>query len=643
MWPFTKVRKKAFDADDALSVIIQQMFGTGAKITSFSRAITDSPWVSRAVRILSQTCADVPWTVTVNGKADEGAVRKIEQTSSILTFTELLEKTIAWQALHGFAVWYAELGRITLIDADQVRVKQGTNGDLIYDFQRPVNLPRENLVTLPNWNYQNTPTGLADITSCIDAVNLEESAIELMNNILANGGLLSGILGTDQDLSENEVQAIKDAFREKYGGHANSGAIGVFGRGLTWQKIGVSPNDFSALDVSKITRQMIASAFGVPAIYLMDTESVDYANSKTQERMFYQTSVQPRCNRLADRITRFVLPLLGIRGAFGWDWSKVDALQEDKLQRAQIDQLRLASSVVSINEIRARDGLDPVNGGDAPLVSAMLVPLGAIRVEDVSKSSGLTPTATKSFHTPEARQVIGKAFLARLGPEESKFARETVKVFNKQSKRIIAWVENGKSIEGETKAAIPAEILDDEELLDVWRPLFLAFGMAASEATAERYRWVKIDPSVVRRWIASRGARYSKLVNETTNADIMDILAADRANGLSIADMIEHIKGYFGEGGVARSRAETVARTQVVAVNNYADIETYRENGVEKKEWLSTNDDRVRDSHAAMDGQVVSIDEPFVTGNGAYLQYPGDPDGPPEEIINCRCTELPVV
>ena len=36
------------------------------------------------------------------------------------------------------------------------------------------------------------------------------------------------------------------------------------------------------------------------------------------------------------------------------------------------------------------------------------------------------------------------------------------------------------------------------------------------------------------------------------------------------------------------------------------------------------------------------MDEAFDVG-GAQLQFPGDPDGPAEEVCNCRCTLLPVV
>jgi uncharacterized protein with gpF-like domain len=53
-----------------------------------------------------------------------------------------------------------------------------------------------------------------------------------------------------------------------------------------------------------------------------------------------------------------------------------------------------------------------------------------------------------------------------------------------------------------------------------------------------------------------------------------------------------------------------------------------------EKEWMATHDKRVRDSHAAIDGETKPTDELFSNG----LMYPGDPNGAPAEVYNCRCT-----
>ena len=53
--------------------------------------------------------------------------------------------------------------------------------------------------------------------------------------------------------------------------------------------------------------------------------------------------------------------------------------------------------------------------------------------------------------------------------------------------------------------------------------------------------------------------------------------------------------------------------------------------------WNSAHDRRVRRSHYAMDKQERDFGEPFESGNGVELRYPGDPDADSSEVVNCRC------
>ena len=54
------------------------------------------------------------------------------------------------------------------------------------------------------------------------------------------------------------------------------------------------------------------------------------------------------------------------------------------------------------------------------------------------------------------------------------------------------------------------------------------------------------------------------------------------------------------------------------------------------KRWVTQHDSRVRHSHEEANGQRVELGAEFTVG-GFALQYPGDPLGPPSEVINCRC------
>ena len=53
--------------------------------------------------------------------------------------------------------------------------------------------------------------------------------------------------------------------------------------------------------------------------------------------------------------------------------------------------------------------------------------------------------------------------------------------------------------------------------------------------------------------------------------------------------------------------------------------------------WGTKLDARVRSTHMTMEQQERSNGEPFTSGAGVPLRFPGDPDAPPEEIVECRC------
>jgi hypothetical protein len=433
--------------------------------------------------------------------------------------------------------------------------------------------------------------------------------------------------------------------------------MAFLGAGFKFTQMGISAADMKMLEVSKVTRNEIGAAFGVPGIFLNDTESVDYSNAQTQEKILYSNTVCPKADRIADRINVFLLPLLGLKGlTFKFDYSGIEALQANKLERAQIDEIKLRSGVVTINEVRERDDLKPVKWGSAWWTSAMSLPVTTSDIPEPEPAPVpvLPPDAppapvdegkgiTKGLHTPEARLLIAKAFISKLAPQEKKFAGATQRVFNKQEKTVVSWVENGAKAEAVKKVR---NLLDDADFVDNWHSLFVSFGLSAAEEVAARYDMIVPDGSAILKWIRAHETKQSTLVNNTTADEISKILSDLRAEGASIPDMVKATKEYFG--GIAY-RAERVARTNVVACNNAAAQDVYVENGVKEHEWLSTHDDDVRSpekgdafDHRSADGEVVGVTEPFMR-SGAPLMYPGDPDGDPANTINCRCTILPVI
>ena len=65
----------------------------------------------------------------------------------------------------------------------------------------------------------------------------------------------------------------------------------------------------------------------------------------------------------------------------------------------------------------------------------------------------------------------------------------------------------------------------------------------------------------------------------------------------------------------------------------------YNEVGVEYTQWIAADDDRTRESHLEVDGEIIPLGGKYSNG----LEYPGDTNGPIEEWINCRCSNAPFV
>ena len=84
------------------------------------------------------------------------------------------------------------------------------------------------------------------------------------------------------------------------------------------------------------------------------------------------------------------------------------------------------------------------------------------------------------------------------------------------------------------------------------------------------------------------------------------------------------------------------ARTMVTAAENsgrQSGMNKAESDGIEfKKMWIATRDERTRESHMVLNGQLVANGEKFVTINGDEIEFPGDWRAEPKEVYNCRCT-----
>ena len=153
-------------------------------------------------------------------------------------------------------------------------------------------------------------------------------------------------------------------------------------------------------------------------------------------------------------------------------------------------------------------------------------------------------------------------------------------------------------------------------------------------------RLVMKDPNLMPHYPQHRALKrgidlaYSKKV--ITNAITKGILT-----GKTLPDIATELRGtIIGMGRTSSMRAARTAFTGAQNGGRLACMESAQARGIDvQKQWLSARDARVRDSHVFANGEIKPINKKFSNG----LMYPGDRDGRPAEVYNCRCTLLYVV
>lgn len=116
--------------------------------------------------------------------------------------------------------------------------------------------------------------------------------------------------------------------------------------------------------------------------------------------------------------------------------------------------------------------------------------------------------------------------------------------------------------------------------------------------------------------------------------------------GESIPDIAARVR-YAA--GITEPRARVIARTESHGARNTVNAASVRRVSAAfgvpsafSRRWQAAEDARTRPTHVDADGQTVGLNEPFTVG-GASLDFPGDPAGPPGEVINCRCTTITII
>lgn len=164
------------------------------------------------------------------------------------------------------------------------------------------------------------------------------------------------------------------------------------------------------------------------------------------------------------------------------------------------------------------------------------------------------------------------------------------------------------------------------EMLETETRAAADYGVLFADRTAEL---VRVHGPARARKIAAR-----------TQSIVTRAVADAAAEGMGEAEAARLLRQRVASERLSVARARMIARTEIGAAQNAGLLASADDLGVTyNRVWVTHDDGRERLSHALADEQTIAAGQKFTVG-GAKLSHPGDPSGPPKEIINCRCTML---
>lgn len=512
---------------------------------------------------------------------------------------------------------------------------------------------------------------LSPIAALLTSIGLGEAARKWQAGSLT-GGAMPNLAVVLEGADANAVAAATGNIRAALTGAHNAGKAAVLGSpvdsntgkpyGVQVHQLSFSAAEVAFLDTVKASNEEIALGLGVPVDLVGGQRT--FNNLAEAHTQFWSDTLLAKAKSTSSEVDRMLLPDPQIQAEFNFD--DVDALHENR--DAVFTRWRgvLTSDGCTLNEYREKIGLKPLTGGDVTWSQwkATVQLDTAMQLAAAGIGGQVTPqrVTVEQVHTPPIALTAGRAdapvdrkavvtpaeqILREYDRNEAAGQRAVKRLARDMEKQLVARYKKAAKRAGadHEDMALRAE----DQPTDWWNaaeweaktyaallPWLETVWMRAAHLQADGLGYDLGDPDALLALIEARCRDTAKSVTGVTGAALADAVTAGVAAGESTADIAKRITGVCG--ALGGHRAERIARTEVVGGHNQAARWTAIQSNIPglKRRWMDTDDDRTRASHKRLDGhETEGLYDPYPNG----LMHPGDPNGKPEEVINCRCVE----
>lgn len=205
--------------------------------------------------------------------------------------------------------------------------------------------------------------GLNPISYARQAIALGLSTEEHGSRLFTNGAVTSGVLATEQALTDEAFGRLKKQFTGEHMGVANAHKPMILEMGLNWKPISLNAEDSQFLETRKMQRDEICAIFRVPPHLVASLEKATFNNVENLGLSFVNYALVPFLTRIESRIR---VGLLSPKDQAN-HYAKFNAgalLRGDLKGRYESYGKGIQWGILSPNDCRELEDLNPRDGGD---------------------------------------------------------------------------------------------------------------------------------------------------------------------------------------------------------------------------------------------------------------------------------------
>lgn len=379
---------------------------SGIRVDEDSALRYSAVWA--AVSYISQTIAGLSWRV-YRRQASGGKVEQPNEPAATLlhnapnheitpfTFREtMLAHTLTW------GNGYAEIERnnagtplaLWPITPDRVCVDRDLRGNIIYVVSQSgvadVALPASKVFHLRGLGFDGL-VGYSVIQMAAESIGLGLGTEQFGSSWFGGGSKPAGVFTHPKALGDKARARLKESFAD-----AKSGRTLILEDGMSWQQIGIPPEDAQFLETRKFQVSEISRWYGVPPHKLGDLEKATFSNITEQQIEAVQDCILPWAIRLEQEANAKLLPA----GRHTTLYTKINLaglLRGDMKTRYEAYKTGMLNGWLSPDEIRELEDMNPLPRGQGKVY---LVPMNEIPLDQIGKEPERKPVPAEPDPEP---------------------------------------------------------------------------------------------------------------------------------------------------------------------------------------------------------------------------------------------------